>query len=371
MRSSDLATIQAHLTNRLDPSAGRAVRLAGIIGDRPSQYAKSPSLWNAVFQKLEVDAVYLPLDVDGPSLPALIRALRESDRVLGVSVTMPYKVTIIEHLDGLDEKARQIGAVNTVVRTEAGRLLGHNTDGSGFLRSLTTAMPPGAEPLLPDPKGVDVLIIGAGGAARAVAFYLAEAIGRGRLLIANRTHDTAASLADEVNKAYGNAGVVVEDDIPAAVPSVGLVVNCSTKGQSGIRKLPVGRVTTLEPYSALAPANPAAFPDSEISQGAGLYRRWFEASLPDIERNNHASAEVALKMPASTAAYDLIYAPLETVFLRHCRLAGHRTANGKGMNIAQAVEGLCDRVCRSYFREIGLDPVETERLAAQIMSEVW
>lgn len=371
MATGDLSTIQGYLTNKFDPALAGAKRLAGIIGDCPSQYAKSPSLWNAVFQALNLDAVYLPFDVDEPELPGLVRALRQTDRLLGFSVTVPYKVKIIEHLDELDDKARQIGAVNTVVRAEDSRLIGYNTDGSGFLWGLTTPLLPGEEPLLPDPKGVDVLIIGAGGAARAVAFYLAEAIGDGHLVIANRTRNTAAALAGKVNRTYGNASVVGEDEIVRVASSVGLVVNCSTKGQSGIRKLPGGRVTILEPYSALASANPAVFPEEDTRQGPEFYRKWFEASLADIERNNRTSAEMALKMPSSVAAYDLIYAPLETVFLRHCRLTGRRVTNGKGMNIAQAVDALFDKVCRSYLQRLGLDSLEVRRRIVHVMCDVW
>lgn len=371
MMGDDLSAIQVYVANRLDPSAARAALWAGIIGDRPSQYAKSPSLWNAVFRALKLDAVYFPLDVDEPHLAGLVHALRRADRLLGFNVTVPYKVKIIEHLDELDEKARPIGAVNTVARTEDGRLVGYNTDGSGFLWSLTTPLLPHEEPLVPDPKGVDALIIGAGGVARAVAFYLAEAIGRGHLVVANRTRETVVALADEINRAYGNASAVGEDQIATVASSVGLVVNCSTKGQSGIRKLEDGRVTILEPYSALAPASPAVFPEGEAPPGPEFYRRWFEVSLSDIERNNRASAEVALRMPSPTAAYDLVYSPLETVFLRHCRLTGHRTANGKGMNVAQAVDALVNKVCRPYFQKLGLDSAETHLQIVRLMCDVW
>lgn len=371
MIGDDLSAIQAYVVNQLDPAAGRASRLAGIIGDRPSQYAKSPSLWTAVFRALKLDAVYLPFDVDEPHLGNLVGALRQTDGLLGFSVTVPYKIKIIEYLDGLDDKARQIGAVNTVVRTKDGRLVGYNTDGSGFFWSLTTPLFPHEEPLLPNPKGVDVLIIGAGGAARAVGFYLAETVGDGHLVIANRSRERAASLADEINRIYGNASAVGEDEIGKVACSMGLVVNCSTKGQSGIRKLPGGRVTILEPYSALAPARPAVFSGGQVPQGPEFHRCWFEASLSDIEWNNRVSAELALKMPSYVAAYELVYAPIETVFLRHCRLTGHRTANGKGMNIAQAVDAMLDKVCRAYFQELGLDSPESRRRIIQVMCDVW
>jgi shikimate dehydrogenase len=360
------APIQPFLANTL--AAADRGRFAGIFGDRPSQYAKSPSLWNAVFGTLKLDALYVPFDVDEPKLGGLVGALRGMPEFLGGNVTVPYKVRIIEYLDDLDTKARQIGAVNTVVRTKDGRLVGYNTDGGGFMQSLTTNLLPKEAPLLPDPRGVDVLMVGAGGAARAVAFFLAEAIGRGRLTIVNRTHTAAVELADAVNRVYGNTTAAHEDTIGKLAAGAGLVVNCSTKGQSGTRKLPGGEATILEPYSALAPANPARLPES---LGADFPHRWFEASLADIERNTHAGAEITLGMAPHAVAYDLIYAPLETVFLRQCRLAGHRTADGKAMNIAQAVEAFVDRVCAGFLPEAGLGGAETRGRVVDVMASVW
>lgn len=366
-----LDAIQPWVGNRLEAATPRAERMAGIIGDRPSQYAKSPSLWNAVFRTMNLDCVYYPFDVDAANLGRLTDALRRTDRLLGLNVTVPYKMKIIEHLDGLDDMARQIGAVNTVVRMEDGRLIGFNTDGSGFLWSLTAPLLAGEAPLLREPKGTDALMIGAGGAARAVAFYLAGAIGGGKLVIANRSGDAARALAEDVNRAFGNARAIADDEIGEAIASVGLVVNCSTKGQSGLRKLADGSVTSLEAYSAFAPANPAVFPEAEAGKGPAFMRRWLEASLADIEQNNHRSAELALRLKPEAVAYDLIYAPLETVFLRHCRLAGHPTANGKGMNIAQAVDAFFNKVCRAYLEARGLHTTQGHDDIVQAMCRAW
>jgi shikimate dehydrogenase len=368
--ANDLGALQAQIVNPLPANAATTARFAGIIGDRPSQYAKSPSLWNAIFRALNLDAVYVAFDVDEPNLGALTKAMRADERLLGGNVTVPYKVKVMEHLDDLDPKARQIGAVNTIVRTPEGKLVGYNTDGSGFLWSLTKPLLVGEAPLMPEPKGVDALLIGAGGAARAVAFYLAEAIGAAHLIVANRNRAAAASLADEVNRVYGNASAIGEDDLAKTVASVGLVVNSSTKGQYGLRKLAGGRVTMLEPYSALAAADPATFAEAAAAK-PDFAHRWFEASGPDLERNAKASAAVALRMPAAAVAYDLVYAPLETTFLRQSRLTGHTTANGKGMNIAQAVDALFNRVCRGWFETLGLANDATHHRIVQVMCEVW
>ena len=360
---SEVEELQQHLVNRLDPVLSQARYFAGIIGDRPSQYAKSPTLWNAAFKSLRWEALFVPFDVNSHQLAGMVTALRRSDRLLGFSVTVPYKVSILEHLDELDPKARQIGAVNTVVRTPEGRLIGYNTDGIGFLRTLS--------PLFASLRGLTVVMIGAGGAARAVGFYLAEAIGDGALFIANRTRESADSLAREIHSSYRNASALDEKDLPQVAASADLIVNCSTRGQGGIRKLSDGSQTILEPYSCLAPASPVSFRDESVPSGEEFHRHWFEQSYPDIERNNRLSAEVVVKIQSSTIGYDLIYSPLESVFLRQMRLTGHRVIQGKQMNIEQAADAFCEKVCRRILSEAGLGAPATFQGIVKVMSEVW
>lgn len=368
--ADDIARIQSCIRNTLDREVIGNKRIAGIIGDAPSHYAKSPPLWNAVFRALKMDAIYLPFDVDESRLPELVHALKYSDRVMGGNVTVPYKVKITEYLDGLDEKAEQIKAVNTIVRSEDGRLVGYNTDGKGFLDSILTPQPGQEEPFIESLKGMEVLMIGAGGAARAVAFYLAEHLENGRLLICNRTPESAHSLAEEIKKVFGNVTAIKEEEIRKQAPKVGLIINCSTRGQGGIRKTSDGKITTLEPYSALAPANPATIPESPSGEPE-FYRDWLSSSLSDIEANNRASLNLALSIPLNVGFCDLIYFPTETVFLRHGRLSGHRTLNGKGMNVAQAADALFHKVCREYFQKLGAYNPETYQRVFEVMYEAW
>jgi len=366
----DIAEIQACITNTLDRSVIGKRQIVGIIGDAPSHYAKSPTIWNPVFHRLKMDAIYLPLDVEESRLPDLVNALKNSDRVLGANVTVPYKIKIIDYLDGLDELAGQIKAVNTLARTEDRRFWGYNTDGSGFLESVLTTQPGQKGPFMDSLTGLDTLMIGAGGAARAVAFYLARQLGKGKLLICNRTPETALSLAEDITKAFGNARAIKEEELAQWAPKADMIINCSTKGQGGIRMLPDGRITILEAYSALAQTNPATFAESEYSQPE-LYRKWLSSSLADIEANNRASLLLALSIPAHVRFCDLIYFPLETVFLRHGRLSGHQTLNGKGMNVAQAADAFFDKVCRGYLKERGLHNSETYKRITEIMAEAW
>jgi 3-dehydroquinate dehydratase/shikimate dehydrogenase len=139
----------------------RRTPVYGVIGD-PVAYSLSPVLHNVAFQARKIDAVYLPF---------LVRRLRDflgaikPVGIAGFSVTIPHKETILRHLDDCDPLATQIGAVNTVVVRGAGKLYGYNTDYVGVLRALERRIPL---------RSSRVLIFGAGGAARAVAFALAQ-----------------------------------------------------------------------------------------------------------------------------------------------------------------------------------------------------
>jgi 3-dehydroquinate dehydratase/shikimate dehydrogenase len=139
----------------------RRTRVYGVIGD-PIAHSLSPQMQNVAFRARRLDAIYLPF---------LVRDLRDfvgSIEALGIggfSVTLPHKEKILRHLDGCDPLAAKIGAVNTVVVRGGGKLYGYNTDYVGVLRSLERRIPL---------RGSRVLIVGAGGAARAVAFALAQ-----------------------------------------------------------------------------------------------------------------------------------------------------------------------------------------------------
>ncbi|MFQ5658505.1 MAG: shikimate dehydrogenase family protein [Candidatus Methylomirabilales bacterium] len=368
--SEDIGRLQACIGNSLDVNAIGKKRVSWIIGDAPSHYAKSPGIWNAAFHALKLDAVYLPFDVDESRLGQLVNILKQSERVMGGNVTVPYKLTIMDYLDELDEKAEKIKAVNTVVRTKNGRLRGTNTDGKGFLDSILTPQPGQKGPFIKTLRDMDVLMIGAGGAARAVAFDLVENLGHGRLLICNRTPETALGLAEEIKHVHGNTTAIKEEELREVAPTAGLIINCSTKGQGGLRKASGGKVVTLAPYSALAPAHPTGVRETEAGKPE-LYRDWLSASLTDIEANNRASLDLALSIPLDVPFCDLVYFPTETVFLRHGRISGHRTINGKGMNVAQAADAFFQQVCREYLKQAGNYNTKTYQRLLEVMWKAW
>ncbi len=164
-------------------------KVCGIIGD-PVAHSMSPIMHNAAFRASGLDFIYVAFQVSQEDLEKAVSSIRALN-IKGVNVTIPHKVAIMPYLDRLDPLAKEIGAVNTVVN-EAGQLTGYNTDAPGFLQALLSNEV--------DPKGKRVIILGAGGAARAISFALAE--NGAHLTILNRTYDTAHSLAGHLRQKY-------------------------------------------------------------------------------------------------------------------------------------------------------------------------
>ena len=191
---------------------GPSTRLAGVIG-HPIRHSRSPAILNAAFRAAELDWAYLAFDVPEGEAVSALDAMRALD-LGGLSVTMPHKQAVAAAVDELTDDARALDAVNCVV-PDGTRLVGHNTDGEGFLRSL--AADAGVEP-----TGRRCLVWGGGGAARAVVAALGRA-GAAEVVVVNRTAERAAAAAALAGPA-GRVGT------PADVATADLVVNATSIG---------------------------------------------------------------------------------------------------------------------------------------------
>ena len=184
------------------------------VAENPTQY-----MHEQAFAHLGLMWRYVTMEVPAENLADAVRGLRAMN-FAGANCTIPHKVEVIPHLDGLTAVARKIGAVNTIIRREGGNLLGENTDGKGFITAVTEA---GA--ILP---GSRAIIFGSGGAARAVSVELAVA-GASHITIVNRTVSKAESLAKHVTFETGvevNASAWIGD---FSIPSdTQLVINCTS-----------------------------------------------------------------------------------------------------------------------------------------------
>lgn len=252
-------------------------KLLGLLG-YPVEHSLSPAMHNAALDHLGLDMVYLPLPAKPEDLGRAVQGMRALG-FAGANVTIPHKEAVLPWIDELSHQARLIGAVNTLVFGD-GKVSGHNTDAAGFLFSLR-------EEAGFDPAGRTCLILGAGGAARAVAVALGRA-GAGTVYIANRTREKAAGLARLLDQELGVAARALsleENELVPVLERSDLVVQAS----------PVG----MHPHS----------------------------DAPPIISPTLLSPE--------TLVYDLIYNPPETAFLRLARERGCRTLNGLDMLVHQ------------------------------------
>lgn len=195
-------------------------RVCGIIGD-PIEHTMSPVMQNAAFQAKSLNFVYVPFRVKRDELGKAIQGMR-SLNIRGFNVTIPHKVSVIPFLDKTDSLAKKIGAVNTIVNND-GVLTGYNTDALGFLNVML------AERLNPADK--KFAILGAGGAARSIAFSLAE---KGATLsILNRHPDSANDLSSRIYASSGKsveALELTEKNLKVTLEKVDILVNTTSLG---------------------------------------------------------------------------------------------------------------------------------------------
>ena len=199
-------------------------RICGVIGD-PIEHTMSPIMHNAAFEKLGLNYLYVPFRVKRKELGKAIEGMKALN-IRGLNVTIPHKVAVIQFLDELDHLAKRIGAINTIVNDD-GVLKGYNTDATGFLQALLER---GVEP-----KGKNVVILGAGGASRAISFILAE---RGaNLVILNRRleFDWAEELAYRISQIFKRevkALELNEENLAMTLERADILVNATSVGMS-------------------------------------------------------------------------------------------------------------------------------------------
>jgi shikimate dehydrogenase len=199
-------------------------KICGLIGD-PIEHSMSPAMHNAAFKNRGLDYVYLPFRVAKTRLGEAILGIKALN-IRGLNVTIPHKVSVIPLLDELDPLAEKIGAVNTIINND-GVLKGYNTDAHGFLRAMLE------QDIEPD--GKSIVMLGAGGASRAISFILAE---RGaNLVILNRQLelDWAVKLGNSISRTFGRevkALELNEQNLAPVLRKANILVNTTSVGMS-------------------------------------------------------------------------------------------------------------------------------------------
>lgn len=254
--------------------------LLGLIGAN-IMGSLSPALFADAFKAAGIDGFYHLIDVDqlrGRRLPQLLDAMKTAG-FAGSNVTYPFKQDIMPLLDVIDPEAAQIGAVNTVAIAPDGRTTGYNFDRRGWRRSFEESFGNDAA------RGATVVLVGAGGAGRSVAFALMD-LGVALLVVHDRDAPRANALCADLIKSYGDARCRAGRDLAPEIAAADGVVNATQTGMRGFPGNPV-------PVSALKPSHWAA---------------------------------------------DVIYTPVDTEFIKAAIAKGSRTMSGDGMCVHQAVE---------------------------------
>jgi len=272
--------------------------LYGVIGD-PIAHSLSPAMHNDAFQALGLDAYYHAFHVTPDNLEAAVKGMKAIG-VAGFNVTIPHKAAIMQYLDDIDPIAKTIGAVNTVVR-RSGRWIGYNTDGPGFLQALKEEI---GRPL----AGDKVLVIGAGGAAKAIYYSLCRE-GAQQVDLSNRTKEKA--------EAIRNAN-------PYPCPS---------------------QVLTLD----------------EAEKNLGSYTLIVQTTSIGMYPKTDAQAVSLANLQPGAFVSDIIYNPFETKFLKEAKKRGARTQNGLGMFIYQGAV--------AFEKWTGIKP-DTERMKSIVLKHL-
>jgi shikimate dehydrogenase len=279
----------------MSPAAtSQSFKLAGVIG-WPIAQSRSPVLHGHWLKQYDINGAYLPLPVQPERLPDAIRGLRALG-FSGCNVTIPHKLGVLALMDHVDPVAQRIGAVNTVVVRDDGTLAGFNTDAYGFLASLRDAQPDFKADVGP------IVVLGAGGAARAIVVALLDD-GAREIRLANRTAERAQALAqiDPVR-----VKVVDWNRRGEALDGAALLVNTTSQGMVG-------------------------YPPLDVALDA---------------------------LPTNAMVSDIVYNPLETPLLAAARKRGNVVVDGLGMLLHQAVPafeafyGVCPRVTLTLRRTV-------------------
>jgi shikimate dehydrogenase len=254
-----------------------STRIVGVFG-APITHTASPAMHNAAFEALEMNWVYLAFHVEPRNLRSALRGAREMGLV-GINLTVPHKILALDCVDEIDPEARKVGAVNTIL-IDKDRTRGFNTDGYGFLKAVK-------EDFNLSIKGKRVLVLGAGGAGRAIAVKCASD-GAAKVMVANRTAARIAPIAREIagTRSEFQSLALSADAIGKVIQEADLVVNATSVGLAEGDSLGLG---------------PKLFAPRQH-------------------------------------VYDTIYRPAETELLRAAEGAGAKVANGLSMLLHQGAK---------------------------------
>ncbi|MDY3903064.1 shikimate dehydrogenase [Peptoniphilus sp. SGI.035] len=264
------------MTNRIQGTT----RLVGLLG-KPIRHSRSPHMHNSAFEFLKEDLVYLCFEIENKDLEMALNALKTFDAV-GANITYPNKQEVLKYLDEIDEAAEIIGSVNTIsIDDKTKKIKGYNTDGLGFIESLEKS---GIQY-----KGKKMVLIGVGGAGRAIAIQSAYS-GVGELVIKELNKEVADEVINTIKSRIPKCNVKLlsnnEDELKEELKNADLFVNATPLGMKG-----------------------------------------------NIDACSISSCDIITN--PNTFVYDIVYEPKETKFMKFAKEAGCKTCNGINMMLWQ------------------------------------
>jgi shikimate dehydrogenase len=277
----------------------------GILGD-PVDHSLSPAIHNCAFRKVGVDALYVAFQVKKSDLRSAVHGTVALG-IRGFNVTVPHKIAITKYLEQLDEVAAAVGSVNTVLNLD-GVLKGFNTDVAGAIETIKTKRL----------KGASILIIGAGGAGRAIAHAFAPKAER--TVILNRTVSKARALEHQLRRRYGvkviSSNICAQRRLREFVTTADIIVNASSMGMRGKNNLPIKKEwlnqsqivfdlvyeplnTTLLRSAKDAGAETINGVEMLLNQGANCFELWTGKKAPRMEMRREISNKIAMTYASS------------------------------------------------------------------------
>ena len=275
---------------------------AGVMG-WPVSHSLSPVLHSYWLSKYNINGSYEAIPVHPEDLEKALTDLRKNI-FRGVNLTVPHKELALGYVDRIDSMAKRIGAINTILVEDSGVLVGSNTDAMGFTENLKDIVP---EEVECGWSGKPAVVLGAGGAARAVCVALID-IGVKEIRVVNRNSDRAFGLIEQVEGMSNLSDVYSWDNRSDALSDAGLLVNTTSLGMTGKSPLHI-----------------------------------------DLT-----------ELPINSTVHDIVYSPLETDLLINAQQRGNKVVDGLGMLLHQARPGFC-----SWF---GTDPSVTSQLRQVVLA---
>lgn len=278
--------------------------LYGFIA-HPARHSMSPLIHNTAFNELGLNSVYLAFDVQTAEIEPIFKSMRAME-IGGFNLSMPFKQTVLPHLDSLSDTARKLGAVNTVVN-DHGFLAGYSTDGDGFIAALAHENV--------DVIGKHVTVLGAGGAAKSIVLALVKA-NSGKVTVFKRNNDSFAEVKKEMTSWGDQVSVVPFDDeagLENAIKDSDIVVNGTNVGMAGDNHVPLtpSQLANLHPNQVVFDAIyfPLVTPLLEVAkqkgchvmngtgmlvfQAAAAFKLWTGMNMPIDSVMNAVKKEVA------------------------------------------------------------------------------